>query len=768
MAETDAIGAPTHAFVETRTSRKRRPGFSAHVNLLSSVTYQRLLKLEPWLRYSIPVLIFVFLITVTAVQTLALYDWHEHIETEASASLALSSGHIAADIGKAFENSNSSGKLLGVKDLDKVLENFRSRNLTSQSTKIAIVDAQSRIVAQSGLGSILPQQSIQDVVRDIQPLLAMGQQAGVIPVLYDDQRALAAFDYADRGGYGVIVFEQTHEIFAKWRNSVTVSLILMLSTIGVFLSILYAYFCQATRAHNADIITDQIQNRIAMAMVRGRCGLWDWNLASGRVYWSRSMYEMLGYIPQDNLLTIAEISSIIHPEDADLYEIAQNVMSGQTDQIDINVPMRHADGHSVWMRIRAERAEGDEPHLVGVSFDVSEQHQYVERTEQADLVIRDAIENISESFVLWDSEGRLVMSNSKYREYTGLSDDIVQPGALRTTIEAKAKKAISEQLIGEDHAGNYTSERQLADGTWLKINDRRTRDGGFVSIGTDISELKRNHKSLEEKQRQLLSTIQQMKHTRESEAKRTKEVAKLNESLMVEKERAESANRSKSEFLANMSHELRTPLNAIIGFSEMMQQSTFGPLGSEKYVEYIEDIHNSGRHLLTLINDILDMSKIEAGRFKLDLETTDLEPIIAETLRALAPLAHEKEIKVTADISAALTATVDARAMRQVFLNLLSNAIKFTPKGGAIIVRAFKAKKTITFTVKDTGVGIPKSAISKLGQPFEQVENQFTKTHTGSGLGLAISRSFIELHGGSLTIESEEGKGTIVHVQLPI
>ena len=205
-----------------------------------------------------------------------------------------------------------------------------------------------------------------------------------------------------------------------------------------------------------------------------------------------------------------------------------------------------------------------------------------------------------------------------------------------------------------------------------------------------------------------------------------------------------------------------------MGFSEIIQHETFGPLGSERYKEYINDIHNSGSHLLHLINDVLDMSKIEAGRFNLDKEKTDLKPIINEALRVITPLISDKNIQISSDIDNDLIAHVDRRALHQIFLNLLSNAVKFTPSEGSIQISVKKTKNVIIFKVKDTGVGIPQTAIDKIGHPFEQVENQFTKTHSGSGLGLAISRSLIELHNGKLEIESEEGKGTTISVYIPL
>lgn len=769
MAHLDAFDAPTGTFADAKPSAKRRKGWSAHVDLLSGPTYQRLLAVEPWMRRVIPLLILSFLVILAATRVVLLYEWRQTINVNTRSALVLATGHIGSSVDRAVAASKAKNNKNSVtsNELQNILVDFRSRSLLDSTARIAIVDDKGQVVAASGMEPLIGH-PLTDSIADSQALFVLGASAGVMQVKMDGENALASFDRAGEDGYGVFVAETTEQMYIDWRKSVSINITIFAGTVGVMLAILYAYYSQSARVRDTDIISEKIQNRIDMAMMRGRCGLWDWNMASGRVYWSRSMYEMLGYKPQDALLSISQITSIINPADADLYELARGLMSGEKDHIDINVPMRHADGHYVWMRIRAEVAQEEEAHLVGISFDISEQHQFAEQTAQADLRIRDAIENISESFVLWDSDGRLVMSNSKFREYAGLPDHMLQSGVQRVTIEAMSRPAISEQSVEQDNNGNFTSIRQMGDGSWLKINERRTQDGGLVSVGTDISELKQQQKSLEDSERRLYSFIQELKLARQNAQQRANEVEKLNESLKSEKERAESANKAKSEFLANMSHELRTPLNAIIGFSEMMLQATFGPLGSERYNEYMNDIHNSGTHLLTLINDILDMSKIEAGRFKLDSENADIEPIISETLRTLTPQAQEKAVSVTADIAPKLHGDIDRRAIRQVFLNILSNAVKFTPSGGHINVLGYQQDDSLVFVIADTGVGIPEEAIAKLGQPFEQVENQFTKTHAGSGLGLAISRSLVELHGGKLEITSKEGKGTTVTVTLPV
>jgi len=383
------------------------------------------------------------------------------------------------------------------------------------------------------------------------------------------------------------------------------------------------------------------------------------------------------------------------------------------------------------------------------------------------LRIRDAIENISEAFVLWDAEGRLVMSNSKFREYTGLPEESLKPGARRQTIEAMARPAISERRLTTNESGNITFERELSNGKWLKVNERRTKDGGFVSVGTDISELKRQQKILFEKQQSSIGIIHDLKRARREQQQRADEVTDLNIRLTAEKERAESANEAKSKFLANMSHEFRTPLNAIIGFSETMTEKTFGPLGNDRYQEYARDILNAGKHLKTLIEDMLKMAKMEAGRFSIERKNQDVAPILEETLRIMIFEAEKKHIALKVKKQIVIPAEVDGRAICQVLLNLVSNAIKFTAAGGRIAVRIHKSGGALIVTVADNGIGIAQSDIARLGQPFEQVADQLTKTHTGSGLGLAISRSLVELHGGRLRIFSKKGKGTVVSLRIP-
>ncbi|ARY43222.1 PAS domain-containing sensor histidine kinase [Brucella melitensis] len=766
MASTDAYGAPAGTHCES--GRKKRKGrLSGHVSLLAGPAYSKFIVIEPILRRLVPTLIIIFLIILGVARVFSLLAWRDDIELQHKAALSGATAHLAQMI-ERVANGIETGAQLSAKDLQDAMTELRSRGLTSSGMTIAIVDAQSMIKAASGPAGIAGSQ-IDTILGDAQPLFLFAERAGVLRVVLQGEAAFGALAKPMTAPYSIIAVEPESTIFAEWKRAVSLNVTLFAGTIGVMFAILYAYFSQAARAREADDLSGQIQRRIDMALARGRCGLWDWDMARGRIYWSRSMYEMLGYEAQDAVLPFGDVAAIINEEDGDLYSIAEQAAAGDISHVDRVFRMRHADGSWVWMRVRAEIASEGDLHLVGIAFDVSEQHRFAQQTAEADMRIREAIENISEAFVLWDANNRLVMANSKFSEYAGLPVWTLKPGVPRNEVDAHTRPFTFERRMANEHnrAGGQTFERQLSDGRWLQVNERRTQDGGMVSIGTDITQLKLHQERLVDSERRLMATVHDLSIARKGERDRVRELSELARKYSLEKERAEAANRAKSEFLANMSHELRTPLNAIIGFSEMIQAGTFGPLGSDRYEEYINDIHTSGNFLLNVINDILDMSKIEAGHFSLDREEIDLCPLINETVRIISLQAEEKNIAVETRIEDAMELYADRRAIKQVLINLLSNAVKFTSYGGRITVRARKTAAALFMTIQDTGVGIPKSALRKIGQPFEQVENQFTKTHTGSGLGLAISRSLAELHGGWLRIRSTERVGTVVSVCIP-
>jgi two-component system cell cycle sensor histidine kinase PleC len=509
-----------------------------------------------------------------------------------------------------------------------------------------------------------------------------------------------------------------------------------------------AYVMQANRARAADEVCEKVRDRIDSALNRGRCGLWDWDIGRGRIYWSDSMYELLGYERQDEFLSFGEVNVMIHPEDQDLYTLAEQLASARTSLVDYEFRIRSSSGDWVWLRARAELMNDPDDaasHLVGIAVDVTEQRGLEEKTAKADARLHDAIEAISEAFVLWDANNRLVLCNSKFQKLHELpADEALQGKSYPEVMALGRPPEVQHQFLRQERqdVGARTFEARLQDGRWLQINERRTKDGGYVSVGTDITALKRHEHRLVESEKELIATVLDLKQSRQKLEAQAQQLADLAERYLDQKAQAESANRAKSEFLANMSHELRTPLNAIIGFAEVMQSGIFGALGSDKYEEYCTDIRSSGEYLLSVINDILDMS--------------------SEQTRA-------KNLEVTVDVNPEdIVVSADERAVHQILVNLLQNATKFTKDGGCITVRTRQAGDAVNIYVEDNGIGIPASALHKLGQPFEQVETEFSKSYKGSGLGLAIARSLTELHGGTLRIKSQEGVGTIVLVHLPL
>ncbi len=583
---------------------------------------------------------------------------------------------------------------------------------------------------------------------------------------------VAMYDLGDYPG-SLVVLQRQQDVLSAWRSSVTQVTALFIVTFLVLMLLGTAFHWQAAKAAEADSILGVATARLDKALDRGQCGMWDWDVNRGIIFWSRSMFDMLGMPVKGDYLSFAEMVSRIHENDTQLEEAVEQLLDGQITSFDQEFRMRHQDGHYVWLRARVALAPGEaegQPHLMGIVFDITQQKLADKLNKEAELRLKDAIENISEAFVLWDSDNRLVLCNSKYQQFHSLPASVCVPGTAYEDLVRSAKEpAITKRTGIRGESGDGRSfEVQLADRRWLQINERRTKDGGFVSVGTDITALKLQEERLRMSERELMMTVRDLQKERLLADQQAQRLADLADKYAREKTRAEAANRSKSEFLANMSHELRTPLNAIIGFSEVMLAQMFGPMGSEKYAEYSRDIHRSGQFLLDVINDILDMSKIEAGRMALECETLQVDAALDEVMRLISPRAFEGGVAIEREVPQGFTLWADRRAFKQVLINLLSNAVKFTPEGGRITVSAMASNGFMAIAIRDTGIGIPARDIEKLGRPFEQVENQFTKTRGGSGLGLAISKSFVELHGGTLSIRSAVGQGTEVTVTFPL
>jgi PAS domain S-box-containing protein len=388
---------------------------------------------------------------------------------------------------------------------------------------------------------------------------------------------------------------------------------------------------------------------------------------------------------------------------------------------------------------------GDFLGFRGTARDVTEEKSAAERAAQSQSQLSQAIESISEGFSLFDPADRLVLCNSKFRASFTHSAALVVPGVrfadlIRAAVEngdialpPEAREEWLAERLRRRAQPRVSFELELANGRWLRVSDRKTADGSIVGIRTDITDLKHRE-----------------------------------EALFAAKETAEIASRSKSEFLANISHELRTPLNAIIGFSEIMREQLFGPLGSPQYLEYTGDVLDSAHHLLDVINDILDIAKAEAGKLELAEDVVDIATIVSAATRLVQERAQRNQVALLTDLPALPPLHADERKLKQILINLLTNAIKFTPPEGSVTVAARRAEGgELLLTVADTGIGIAEADIATALAPFGQVDSKLNRKYEGTGLGLPLCNAMVKLHGGELMVESVVGKGTTVTIRLP-
>jgi len=353
--------------------------------------------------------------------------------------------------------------------------------------------------------------------------------------------------------------------------------------------------------------------------------------------------------------------------------------------------------------------------------------------------LSDAIESFSDGFSLFDSNDRLIMCNQEFRRMHALMADKLVPGIeFEEIVRSYVENGQIPEAIG--HEDDWIKRRmrlhrnpsddfevKYTDGHWLRISERRTSDGGCVSIRTDITALK---------QRQ--------------------------EDLSSQQQRADSANKAKTDFLLTMSHELRTPLNAIMGFSEVMKQQLRGPLGDERYVDYASDIHNSASHLLAVINNILDISRIEAGRLELDEQAVVIGDEIDKAIRQLEEEARGADIKLAREIEPGLPLLLgDAHKIQQIVINLVGNAVRYMPDSGKVTVRAHRGKEGgVVLRVEDNGAGMTAEDVERVISPFVRLSNPMVRAHDGTGLGLPLVKALVELHGGQFTLTSKVGEGT--------
>jgi len=732
----------------------------------------RLDRADPWLRLAVPILLAFFLVALITSAWMQTRDSRAEALAKAVTEIDILASFAALDLARLDIDVGASSERIETA-LAAVAGHVPDATFRRGRVLVA-ADAEGAILAAYPAASQTPD-TLVELLGAAQPLSTLADRAGVLRIVRPDgSDAIATVRLIDGTELRLALLQPVETVLATWRARASGQMTLLAATIVVLIGLGAAYFLQANRARAADHVCEKVSRRIDSALSRGRCGLWDWDIARGRIYWSDSMYELLGFKRADEFMSFGDVNAMIHPEDSDFYALADELAASRASVVDHEFRIKDSEGHWVWLRARAELVQDkddDGCHLVGIAVDITEQRRLAEATAAADIRLRDAVDAISEAFVLWDAENRLVLCNSKFRRLHDLTAEIAAPGAAYGEVMRSGRQPIvAHEFLREERPerGARTFEAELADGRWLQVSERRTNDGGYVSVGTDITTLKRHEERLLDSERRLKQTIADLRVSRQKLEAQAQQLADLAERYLEQKAEAEGASRAKSEFLANMSHELRTPLNAIIGFAEVMEAGVFGALGSPRYTEYSRDIRSSGEYLLSVINDILDMSRIEAGRITLEKREVALTEVVTRATRMVAELARAKGLSLAIDEQTDATLIADERAIQQILVNLLQNAVKFTPEEGRIAVRTRLVAGAVNIYVEDSGIGIPQDALKRIGRPFEQVEMEYSKTYQGSGLGLAIAKSLAELHGGSLRIRSQVAVGTVVMVHLPL
>ncbi len=538
---------------------------------------------------------------------------------------------------------------------------------------------------------------------------------------------------------------------------------LLTGPIALGLMVLGLMLLQQWRQRRASRAWEETEHRFRVAVEAARCGVWEWDLEADEVVLSDYMATLLG-LPEGGVVPAEAVLARVHPKYRELvgHALRQAATFGA---FETTFPAQGADGSMRWIDARGQargaRGPGGFTNILGVALDITEARRAKAHAQAAEGRLRDGIESVSDAFSLFDRQGRLILCNQAFADSFGFAPEAVRRGAPKDELNRIAALAIkADHPSPDDRAG--MRELELEDGRWLQVSERFTSDGGTVVTAADITVIKRQEAERQRAADSLRATVNKLKTSQEK-------LSLLAREYEIAMTRAEAANQAKSEFLANMSHELRTPLNAINGFSEIMSGEMFGPLGDARYKGYAADILKSGQHLLSLINDILDMAKIEAGKMTLHYEEVSLKEICNDAIRLMRGKAEEAGLKLVLDAADLPDVDADHRGLKQVLLNLISNAVKFTPEGGSITVSvAAHGEGRQRVAVADTGIGIAHEDVARLARPFEQVEGQHSKTTQGTGLGLALTKSLIELHRGVMSIDSEPGAGTVVSFDLPI
>jgi PAS domain S-box-containing protein len=548
------------------------------------------------------------------------------------------------------------------------------------------------------------------------------------------------------------------EVLAAWKTEAIRQLILTAVAMAVVggmafllrknLSHLEAAADEARQAQEAyKSIFDQAVDGIYQSSVDGR-----WLRANP------AFVRMNGYESEQALIDAFNNIGVEWYVDPDMRRRFQEMVErdGRVTNFEAEV-YRRGTGERMWIveNARVVRDEnGAALYYEGSVVDITDRQRAeqarldaVKRERQAEQRMIEAIDSSSEGIIVYDADERFVVCNNRYRQLYPDTADLHRPGVryeeiLRAAVERGQfhlapdvnREAFIQQRLARFRNPSEPIVRRIASGKWVQISERRTPEGGLISVRTDITALK-------DREGQLIESM----------------------------EAAQAANRAKSTFLANISHELRTPLHAVLGLAEILRDNTDQNVTRETYRSYAKLIYDSGSHLLDLINDVLDMSKIEAGRYDLAEEQFSLPDVIESCIVLVARKAQEARVAIVNRVDRHVPDLgADRRAVKQVILNLLSNAVKFSRAGGSVTISATRdGTGGLSLSVTDTGIGISSEQLVHIAEPFWQGDDSHTRRYEGTGLGLAISRRLMELHGGALSVHSTKGVGTTVEIHFP-
>ena len=497
---------------------------------------------------------------------------------------------------------------------------------------------------------------------------------------------------------------------------------------------------------------------IDLVMEGARAGYWEWEPGAPEIFVSSHMSKLLES-PVEGFTELERLLVAVHPGDRD--GIREAFQEGATNgALQVQFRTSYSQGRR-WVELKGRTAERQDGSVLftGICNDVTVRKKAEHSQRAAERRLRSAIDGYSGPFAIWDKRKRLLYWNSAFAHTFNLRGAL-RAGMGHDAVDMAKAPAIKRVAPAEDDVNAQLTS--MNDGKWLKMVERITPEGGLITVGVDITDTMLSQEQLTRQKSKLKKLVAELER---SEGR----AGELARKYAEEKAKAEHAANAKGTFLANMSHELRTPLNAINGFSEILVNELYGPHADQRYKGYAQDILTSGQHLLDMINDILDMAKIEAGKMTISPQKIDPVDPVDAAVRMIKRRAEDKgialELKHDPEIP---DIEADPRAIRQMVLNLVSNAIKFTDAGGTITVQMQMRRDELRVAVIDTGVGIPAEDLPRLAKPFEQVSETKDRNTQGTGLGLALTKSFAEMHGGRMMIASEFGKGTTVSFFLPI